>query len=91
MRTFSHPKEYVILARRLRAEDFNEVPLGTVFNIVEIGNCTGKAAKGHSRCINGGPADCPGRVKLDKPPFDKEGRCYSWGGKSIFDYFVELK
>ncbi len=91
MRTFNHSRDYVIVAHKAGPDGFNKLPLGTTFNIVGVKDCSGKRARDKCRCEHGGPSDCPGYVLLDKPPFNQDYECYSWGGKSIFDFFMDQK
>jgi hypothetical protein len=84
-RTYSDLFGYV----RTHNDLFGDAKLGTIYNIVEVTTCSGKEANSLYPCRGGGPKECPGYMLLDGPPFNISPRCYSWAGKSIFDFSVE--
>lgn len=59
---------------------------GQVYEIIEINNGCGGKREGRKGCVRGGDQNCPGRIKLDRPPFDRECECWSYGGESIFEF-----
>ncbi len=92
MKIFKHPVgNRVIFARYVlgsHEKEFKDIPFGEVFRIVEIDPSCGQV--GPNGCgRSGGVNGCPGRVLLDKEPFNRICQCYSWLGKSIFDYIAE--
>jgi hypothetical protein len=73
---------------RLPAADIEPL-IGQEYEILEVTDCSGKRARAPIRCKNGGPIECPGRVRLDRPPFADIAECYSWGAVCIFDFYLE--
>lgn len=92
MRHFKHHGKRVLLARSTLPSHLVLYPkvmanLGQIFNIVAVESCTVKNANSSTVC--GADPKCPGRIRLDRPPFDYETRCYCWNDQSIFDFLEE--
>ncbi len=87
MRHFTHPKNPQVVLKRLSPiGNVTSDMIGQVYEIVEISNiCQGKK-KGVAGCSHRGDPNCPGEIRLDRPPFGEAISCYSWSGKSIFDF-----
>lgn len=86
MRHFTHPKNPRVVLRRVCPQTYiTSDMIGQIYEIVELVKCTGKRG-GVEGCIHSGDPNCPGYIRLDRAPFDGEPQCYSWSGKSIFDF-----
>ncbi len=83
MRTFRHNEVIFVryvLERHL--QEYKDVPFGTRYRIVGVNSSCHPNTP--SKCKELG---CPGKILLDREPFNKEYECYSWhGGASIFDF-----
>ncbi len=93
MKHFTHPQVRQAMLARCTLPESNRLynyvrtSLGQVFNIVKVEDCTVKKANSSYKC--GSDPNCPGRILLDRPPFNEESRCYCWQDPSIFDFLEE--
>jgi len=94
MKTFTHVgKNHAYLARPELAIGHQDKYMkykGEVYEIIEVEACSGRRTPwSKARCRSGGDPDCPGKVKLDRPPFNMETNCWCWQDKSIFDFYTD--
>lgn len=77
MKTFKHAKNPRFIVVHSDKEGFNKY-VGQKFEVIEVEHCThiDEEADDHL-CIDRNGYHCPGRMKLDRFPFDVLG-CWSW-------------
>ncbi len=93
MRHFTHPQGRQVMLARCSIPEGNRLynyvrtSLRQVFNIIKVEDCSAKKASSSFKCA--ADPNCPGKILLDRPPFNEEPRCYCWQDPSIFDFLEE--
>lgn len=88
MKQFKHPQyPQATLARstlpsNVRLYKYAKEHIGETFDIVEVVPCS--YTQESVPCKDN--PNCPGLIRLDRPPFNHSCDCYSWMGRSIFDF-----
>lgn len=91
MKHFKHSHPQVQLISPCPDMFGTEQLVGQVYDIIQVDTTCGGTSLGEalSPCKFGGDIFCPGRILLDRSPFNIEPQCYSWGGKGVFKFFQE--
>lgn len=88
MKQFKHPQypqatlARVSLPNAVRWYKYVKDHIGETFDIVEVIPCS--FIRESTPCEDN--PNCPGLILLDRPPFNLSYECYSWMGRSIFDF-----